>query len=111
MDVTPAARGSLAGKGKLEKEEIKRLFDFCRTFDLTNADSDSEYLFDVRSGAIHWLDRSTKNICSSLYCDHLRGQVKIQLGDVKEWTRERAFQKWLEVIKMALGVGASAVYE
>lgn len=111
MDVIPAARGRLAGKGKLEKDEIKRLFDFCRTFDMTNAKSDSQYLFDVRSGAIHWLDKGTKTICSSLYCDHLRGHVKIQLGDAKEWTHERAFQKWLEVIKMAIGAGASAGYE
>jgi len=102
--ITKIEKGKLVGKGKLEKEEVRRLFSFCKTFDISNlTDADSAYVFDVRPEAIHWLDKKDKTICSSLYCDTAKGDLKIELGDSEEWMdKDFALGKWNELIDVVL---------
>ncbi len=97
-------RGKFVGRGRLEREEIKRLCSFCKTFDIANInDPEPEYVFDVRPEAIHWLDKKTKMICSSLYCNSVKGDLKIEFGDSEEWKdRDFALGKWNELINVAL---------
>lgn len=94
-------RGKFAGQGKLTQMEVKNLFEFCRNFDIANIQEDPEYIFDVRGGVIHWLDRNTKDICSSLYFDLTKGDVKIEVTKASVWNKSIAFERWYEIISKA----------
>ncbi len=103
VKLTKLGEGKITATGKLEKHEIKRLFDFCRSFDISAVnEASTPYMFDVRSAVIHWLEKETKTICSSLYCDQAKGIIKIELGDVEDWTHDVALEQWTEVINTAL---------
>ncbi|HLC58959.1 MAG TPA: hypothetical protein VJH34_00365 [archaeon] len=95
-----SGRGRLVGRAKLKIDDIGKLLNFCRQFDIGNENT-GEYVFDVRSGVVHWLDKETKSICSSMYCDILKGDVKIERGDLN-WTDDEAVKKWEEIIVKAL---------
>jgi hypothetical protein len=94
-------KGNFAGHGKLSKDEVKNVFDFCRNFDLSSTNEESDFVFDVRSGVIHWLDKENKEICSSLYFDLINGEVKIEVAKDSEWNKSLAFEKWFDVISQA----------
>ena len=80
VNIKKVKKGKIIGEGKLPKMDIERIFDFCKKFDISNIENlDAGFLFDVRSGVIHWLDEKTKSICSSIYLDHNKEFFKIEL--------------------------------
>lgn len=101
INIRPVEKGNLVGESKLQKQQIKQIFDFCKDFDISKEET-GEYVFDVRGGVIHWLDPSTKSICSSLYFDETKGNIHIELGD-SGWNGGLARDRWKEVIETALG--------
>jgi hypothetical protein len=106
IEIVPISRGRSIAEGKLEKDDLKKVFNFCRVFDWQNvAEADPLYLFDVRGEVIHWLDKQNKEICSSLYFNEANGRIRIELGDVDGWDGSTAIEKWKEVINAALEGG------
>jgi len=91
--------------GRLSKEEISKLYEFCKSRDILNGKENGAYIFDARPGAIHWLDKETRRIYSSLYFDMSTGEVRLQSGTFEEtdkeknWDEKTATEKWNELIE------------
>ena len=101
VEIKAVDKGRVVGQSRLQKGDLKKVFDFCKSFDISMSGDDSEFLFDVRSGVIHWLDKQTKEICSSLYLDEANGTIRIEMGDAN-WSGSTALEKWKEVLETAL---------
>jgi len=103
-------KGNIIGQSKIRKKDIPKLYNFCRQFDLSKIDLDatevdSNYVFDVRRGVIHWIDKESKTIKSSFYCDMIKGEVRIEMGNAPEWTSDIVIEKWKEVVATAMESG------
>lgn len=96
------AQGLIAAKGQLAKEEIQKFFKFCKAFDIIDGSKNEPYVFDVRSGVIHWLDKVDKKILSSLYFDLNKGKISIELDQDSKWNHDDAIKNWNGVINEAL---------
>jgi hypothetical protein len=95
-------QGNVSAKGILAKEDLDKFFKFCKRFDIIDGDKNDPYIFDVRSGVIHWLAKADKSICSSLYFDLQKGKISIELSDPPVWDHDAAIQNWNNVINQAL---------
>ncbi|MEM7821436.1 MAG: hypothetical protein QXX38_01305 [Candidatus Aenigmatarchaeota archaeon] len=99
--------------GRVPIEDMKKIFEFCKKFDVIDGMKDDILRFDVRPNAIHWLNKDNI-ILSSMYYDRNTGEIKLQKGSVIymngeakkfdgiDWDEKIATKRWNELIKKIL---------